>query len=374
MIIKGDIHMKKTALGMLFLLIGLKAVSGQQNKPIYHRPEPGEKLAQNEINALYRKALKDDALPKGAIELELKFKIPLNSEVDEKEIYFKNSLYFSVDERGHVYIPDGALKVIYEFGKDGKLFSKYTKAGQGPGEMNFPQDIFFYNDEVALYEAVVQKTVYFDRNWTYLRSVSTRGFKPFAVTPNGDIYCCDVSREKLIAVLDANGKMIRRFGEPRFPQKPKSTLNAIIAELSPSGSVWVCFSALGIVRKYSPSGELLKEIDFMEKMSALNKENLKENFEWDRKGKPQWNPIFVSIAFMNNDVLLTGGGVMNPIYRLDDDGNLKCVYFIKPEYQIPRDCQFASRGENDEELFYVNTEIGDPAVGVYRPKQQNASR
>jgi hypothetical protein len=75
---------------------------------------PSKPVSQAARSAAFRKNLKVDSIPRGAVELELKESIPSNTEIGRSEIFFRNVLNFDIDDRGHIYIPDGALCVVYE--------------------------------------------------------------------------------------------------------------------------------------------------------------------------------------------------------------------------------------------------------------------
>lgn len=126
----------KNTLANMFIFISSICFATQENIP------PKE-LSYKEDIALYKKYLKEDAIPKDALELKLIKQVPETDEIEKNEIYYRNLLLVSVDERRHIFAPDPTLCIIYEFDENGKYINRYSKQGQGPGEMRHPKAVFF---------------------------------------------------------------------------------------------------------------------------------------------------------------------------------------------------------------------------------------
>ncbi len=104
-----------------------------------NRPSPPVSKAEQE--RLFQINLKLDPVPPGAIQFELKKLIPSDDEIESREIFFRNAHSFSIDDRGHIFIPEYMGPVIYELDRDGRLIRRYDKKGQGPGEISYPNEI-----------------------------------------------------------------------------------------------------------------------------------------------------------------------------------------------------------------------------------------
>jgi hypothetical protein len=333
---------------------------------------PPKQVSTKEDMALYEKSLREDVIPKDAIELKLIKEVPENNEIEEKEIFFRNLLYIFVDERGHIFAPDPTLCVIYEFDEYGKYFNRYSKQGQGPGELRHPQRIFFYKDENIVMDPMQSRLTYFNRKWEYIRSVSLFGKYAIGVDNDGYIYCMNFRGENIISVLDSNGKLVKSFGRPLYPNKHNSILNMYFAAtaIAPNGTVWVGFDAVGIIHKYTKEGKLEKEINIMDyyNNNKLMKKALERNIENDEKGKRTISPIIKGIVPINEEIIVTGGGIVNLMFRIDSKGQYKKAYYVRPKYRFDKVCSHIKVSEKGDEIFYLRKYEygdGDYSIGIY---------
>lgn len=334
--------------------------------------QPTKALSQREREAVYQKFLKLDQIPAGAIELELKNTIPSEKEIEEKEIFLRNAPRIAIDDRGHIYIPQGyGICEIDELDEEGKLVRKYNKKGQGPGDLLSPEYVFFYNQQVIVHDSQPRRMSFFDRDWKYIKSFSYfKSYYPFALGSNGLFYCSDSSGDKLIYILDLDGKLIGSFGER--PYRGRSTLNMLVLGVSPAGSIWVGMQALGKLKRFSSAGRLAGEIDIVEISSKLIKNRLKENLQWAEEGEQKWYGIIREIDFIGEDVLvLDGGGLVQPIFRFDRNGRLKDVYYVKPKMQVHLKSLHVRVEKNGEERFYIwqDHDYDECRIGVYGRKK-----
>jgi len=357
---------KKYFLMVFFAALMIAPALGQGNRPT-------KELSQQEREAAYKKGLELDQIPPGAIELELKYTIPTDKEMEKKEIYFRNVGNFSMDDRGHIYIPDGTLCVVYELDAVGKLVHKYDKKGQGPGELQFPNFVFPYNQQVIVNDGLARRMSFFDRDWKYVKSFSYfKGGFPFALGSNGLFYSSDRSGDRLISIFNTEGKMIGSFGE--LPYEIRSPLNNFILGVSPAGSIWVGMTALGKLKRFSSAGSLEVEIDIIEISSKLIKNRLIENFQLAKKGVQGHNVLLRALAFIGEDVLVMNGGIVQPIFRFDPYGHMKNAYYIQPKMAFFKNYFYVLVGENGEERFYIlqaDHDNGDICIGVYGRKKLN---
>jgi hypothetical protein len=356
--------LKKIAISLILGLVWIVAAFGQTERP----PKKGPSQERMDF---FNKNIKLDSIPRGAIELELLRTIPLENEVDEKEIYFRNFVNFSVDDREHVYIPDAALCVIYEFDAQGKLVRKYGKKGQGPGELIFPQFIYFYEDKVIVDDNYSWNWKYFDRKWNFLKQFSPPPRLGMKKLWRGKIIGGLQAGKFFLSVMDMEGKVLSSFGELPYPNQKGNTLNSFVLSISPSGAVWVGFPALGILRKYSMRGLLEKEINILDYSSKLVKGLIKETENIINSGINGHVPIIGSLAFLGDDLIVSGGGLVRPIFQFDPNGAFKKTFYIPPQPGVESlDCQHARFDENGGEVFYMKTETEDEKrVEVYIRKK-----
>ncbi len=362
------VQVMKNGLAMV-LCVAIQAsyVWGQDNQP----PKPQSKA---ETEAAFNRILKLDQIRKGAIELELKGTLPSDKGIEEKQLFFRNPSHIAIDDRGHIYIPQGyPVGVIDELNEEGKLVRKYNKIGQGPGEIQSPSSVMFFNHQVIVCDNMTRRMIFFDRDWQYLKSLALQ--KPcysFVLGSHGLFYGAEILGDKLISILDTEGKLMGSFGErpdPGRSQLHSPALNSLVLGVSPEGSIWAGFQALGLLRRYSTEGTLEREIDIVAISNKLMKSYFEENLKWAEKGIPKNHVILKDIAFTGADVfVLIGAGVVQPIYRFDNEGRLKASYFVKPRLGLNLLSLSVRVERNGEEKFYVwqlDPELDEPRIGVY---------
>jgi len=338
-----------------------------QDKPIIRGGSPNSGKPDQ---SLWEKELLKDRIPSNAVELQLKYSFPLENEIEKNEIFFKSIFNVSVDSRGHIYVPDYQLCVVYEFAKDGKFLSKYAKKGQGPGELQNPHNVMFDKDRIVVMDLSTDRIAYFDRDWTYLNSLRLiKSYYPFAIGKNSEIYCYDRHQERSLVIHDPQGKEIKVVETAYYPDRKKSPLNSVLMRMSPWDTVWIIYKALGIVREYSLEGAVLKEMNLLNVSSDYVKANKKENENWEKKGLNQHYEIIKDVAFLNGNAYLTGGGLVKPIFQIDGSGKVNNVFFIKPQFRAFRVCFHVGLDEDGREEFYVlNDNDGERSIGVYGRK------
>lgn len=349
---------------VIFTISGLMAFQAA------NRPSPP--VSKTERERLFKVGLKQDPIPSGAIELELKRLIPTDQEIDHKEIFFRNAHRFSIDERGHVFIPEYDGPAVYELDRAGQLLRKFDKQGQGPGELRYPNQVWFFDRQIVVCDGGSRRVNFYDRNWTFLRSfTSLSSYWYYVPGIDGTILAISLNGEYLVDVMNAKGEARRSFGA--LPSKRGSLLNRALMAASPAGDVWVGLASLGKLKKYSSQGSLKAEIDIMSWASPKLKEYLKQNLAWDKKGESKTRQIIVDISFAEEDMLVQAGGLLQPIYRLNTAGRLINTYYIKPEGPTISygGVRVLSDDQGGEEFFISRKdyEEGDFRVGVYGIKK-----
>jgi len=349
----------KTVANVLFVISCITYLFGQGNG-IQKENSVKEQME------LYKRNLKQDIVREDAIEIKLIKRIPSDTEIDEKEIYFRNLLYIYVDGRGHIYAPDPSLCIIYEFNENGKYIRRYENRGQGPGELQHPQRIYFVDDKIIVMDPMLGRLTYYDREWIFKKSVSLFGRYCIGIDKDSRIYCMNFRGEYIITVLDANGKIIKEYGVPLYPNKPQSILNKFFARVTPNGNVWIGYEALGIIRKYSKEGELEKEININEYYNEHMKKLIENNKKNDANDKMKYSPIIKGIAFNGEEAIVTCGGIVNQMFRINNDGDVIKAYYISPQFRTHYTCSEIRSVNNGEEIFYILENIdGERSIGIY---------
>jgi hypothetical protein len=349
--------------------ISLSFLFGQDNQP----PKP---LSKSEIEAAFNRSLKLDQIPRGAIDLELEGTLPTEKDIEEKHLFYRNAPSIAIDERGHIYIPQGyPIGVIDELDADGRLVLRFDRKGQGPGDIQNPGYILFSGQQVIVCDNLTRRMSFFDQRWKYIRSFSLPqpGYS-IILGGNGLFYIGNLHGDKLVSIMDMDGKITGSFGQPPF--QGSFTLNTLVLGAAPEGSIWVGMQALGVLRRYSITGGLEREIDLVSSGSDLIKNDYKENLQWAEKGVQKCHALVLEIAFAGDDVfVLTGGGVLQPIYRLDKEGILKAVYYVKPKIQRSLRSLNVRLAKNGDMIFYIwqmVPDLDEPRVGVYGIKKDKS--
>ncbi|MCX7975253.1 MAG: 6-bladed beta-propeller [Candidatus Aminicenantes bacterium] len=78
---------------------------------------------------------------------------------------------FSVDENGHIYIPDSALAHIKIYNSNGKLLQIFGQKGAGPGEFIDPTGIAISLDKIVIADIGQLKYIIFNRNFKELKRI-----------------------------------------------------------------------------------------------------------------------------------------------------------------------------------------------------------
>jgi hypothetical protein len=140
--------------------------------------------------------------------------------------------------------------------------------------------------------------------------------------------------------------------------------------IAPNGTVWVGFDAVGIIHKYTKEGKLEKEINIMDyyNNNKLMKKALERNIENDEKGKRTISPIIKGIVPINEEIIVTGGGIVNLMFRIDSKGQYKKAYYVRPKYRFDKVCSHIKVSEKGDEIFYLRKYEygdGDYSIGIY---------
>jgi len=171
---------------------------------------------------------------------------------------------------GRVYVADAGAGQVHVFDPAGGHLGSFGRKGQGPGEFTFPHALavtagrIFVKDRGGLIK-------FFDAQWRYRSQLrQALPFAGFAARDDRTIYACrlfpvDPERREealddpAIMVLNEAGAIVGSFGKPVPRVKDMNILNMARVALHESGGVYVAYEYVPLIRKYSSSGQLLKE-------------------------------------------------------------------------------------------------------------------
>ncbi len=171
---------------------------------------------------------------------------------------------------GRVYVADAGSAQVHAFDPAGGYLGSFGRKGQGPGEFTFPHALavtpgrIFVKDRGGLIK-------FFDAQWRYRSQLrQALPFAGFAARDDRTLYACrlfpvDPERREealddpAIMVLDEAGAIVGSFGKPVPLVKDMNILNMAHVALDESGGIYVAYEYIPLIRKYSSSGQLLKE-------------------------------------------------------------------------------------------------------------------
>lgn len=103
---------------------------------------------------------------------------------------------------------------IFRVGQNFNLKGRIDKTGKGPGEFTSINKISIANDSLYAFNRTQAKMLVFDGLDNFMREMSIDEFvSDFNVTKNVSFFLSTPYREKLITVLNAEGKEINTFGD-----------------------------------------------------------------------------------------------------------------------------------------------------------------
>jgi hypothetical protein len=195
----------------------------------------------------------------------------------------------AVGRSGNMYVFDDGNSRIVKLDPRGKFMAEFGGPGSGEGAVR-PGGL---NDSIAVDE---DENVYVSDPGTPMVLIFSSGGRfirsfrlPFpatsiAVNRKREIFLTpDTSRPtELIYVFSDSGTFLRRFGE-RLINSPGSlarNMNIAVAAFDANDNLFVAFRAWPVIRKYSPNGKLISEIQFTIP-SELIGESQRKNYSLD---------------------------------------------------------------------------------------------
>jgi sugar lactone lactonase YvrE len=199
----------------------------------------------------------------------------------DQNLAFYIPMNIALDPAGNLYVLDSGNHRVQKFGTDGKHAATFGRQGQGPGEFVYPSWLsvdakgFLYvsdpnNNRVQVLtpDGKDHKTIKLDEGMVgdvfptktgdllmgqpRLRLRFGRGEEDKPAAP-----------PKLIKVLDADGKLLREFGDPQdFGEELINQAgNEMIMTVDGAGQVYLVFPVQNRIEKYAADGKLLWRAD-----------------------------------------------------------------------------------------------------------------
>lgn len=121
--------------------------------------------------------------------------------------------------RGRVFVADTHAHDIKVYSDDGKLLATWGRAGEGPGEFNYPTHLSYAADALLVADTMNARVQVFDADGRAVRQVGKRGRyvgnlvrpKGVASDDEGNIYVIESMHDTLL-VFDAEGRLLMPLG------------------------------------------------------------------------------------------------------------------------------------------------------------------
>jgi sugar lactone lactonase YvrE len=198
---------------------------------------------------------------------------------DENLAFFMPSA-IAIDAAGNLFVLDTGNHRVQKFGPDGKYLATYGRRGQGPGEFQYPAWLavgakgFLYITDS--HNQRIQVLTPDGKDHKAIKGIE-QGAGPVFLGTSGELITGaprmrffvnpdekkPAALPKLVKVLDADGKLVREFGEPRdFDAELLNTAgNEVIMTVDPAGQVYLAYTVQNRIEKYAADGKLLWRAD-----------------------------------------------------------------------------------------------------------------
>lgn len=283
------------------------------------------------------KALKDNPISQNGSKLLFQYSFP-NEDLIDSDIYFGQAVDLCADSTKNIYVSDASRSIIFAFDKRGKYINKFGTRGQGPGELNYPIQVFCDNhDNIYVDDSGNGRINLYDNLGLFMRSFRFYGpYFSFIADHEGEyIYAHSPSgnygEKSLIDILTKDGKHVGSFGErPRFKNET-TTHNSVLLFLDSDNNIYAAWKYFNIIRKYSPGHELLKEFSINNKaIKAVATYNDNNMITRSDGGTPVKN-IYDGLYVCDNVIYLLKIFPRIEIFACNDRGDVDKVYWFEYE-------------------------------------------
>ncbi len=282
-------------------------------------------------------ALKSNPIPKNGSRLLFQYSFP-NENLIDSDIFFGQAVDLCTDSMKRIYVSDASRSAIFIFDKHGKYINKIGTRGQGPGELNYPIQVFCDNhDNMYVDDSGNGRVNLYDNLGLFMRSF--RFYRPYfsfiadyereyiyAHSPSGNY-----GEKSLIDILTKDGKHVGSFGErPRFKNET-TTHNSVLLFLDSDNNIYAAWKYFNIIRKYSPGHELLREFSVNNKaIKAVATYNDNNMITRSDGGTPVKN-IYDGLYVYDNVIYLLKIFPRIEIFACNDRGDVDRVYWYEYE-------------------------------------------
>jgi hypothetical protein len=300
-------------------------------------------------------------LPPNAVELELRFTIPLANGDSASRI--------QVDAGGQIYALEERSGVVRVFGPAGEPLRRLETRGRSAGRAATPP-VLAPEATLILQDTEALDLLFYDLGGRRLRKIPVPALHDFALDRQGRFFTAPYVRDKkdpVIEAYDEKGKKIRGFGRALAFSHSLGTLNARRLAVLPGGEIAVAFAYLPVLRLYSARGDLLVEYpvenDIIKAKETINLKAIGEGIA-DPGRRGLGVKILYGVRALGESLFLLSNYPRLEILEMDKSGKvLATSWKDSDEVMMPED--FAVAEKDGERLFFVLRSLPANGIDVY---------
>ncbi len=236
-------------------------------------------------------------------------------EAADENVTFYMPQDIALDPEGNLYVLDTGNHRIQKFSPKGEYLTTFGREGQGPGEFNYPGSLDFgKNGELIVASPYIQKIQFLNPEGKETKSLHlTEMLTAYIRVFGPDHFLAAVRRlsftpddkkkklEPLMQVMDREGKLIKKFGEPRDYKNKlvNSRGNQVSFTIDNNKNIYLAFQFQNRVEKFSQEGKLLWSADRKLNYNArkpINKGKIESEGGGVSIESPEMNKVSESIA------------------------------------------------------------------------------
>jgi hypothetical protein len=285
----------------------------------------------------------------------------------------KNVSPICIDNENALIVADWLYCSIYRFSASGQLLNFFGKKGQGPGEYEYINQIFPFNNGLAIMDSGNMRINIVDKTGQLTKSF--RIFKTYsgiASAPNQSVfYLPPLNTEPhLIDIVNIEGQLVGKLGEKIHFKNSHPSLNSVFIQSNSAGDVWAAWRYFPVIKRYDSKGRLLADLRIND--NALD-DQVKAN-ESVAESRAAGNKIatygIINGFFLTERslfVLLYGKDVRPRIIEYGYEGEQLNVYEIMDDVEkvIYMNLVVTSVKDKKEKYFYLLQAFPEARVDVY---------
>ncbi len=229
--------------------------------------------------------------------LSLHEELSIGEAKEEKRYILIRPWYIAVDDEERIYVMDQGDSQVKVFDKNGSYLRKIGKKGEGPGELQNPNEIFITGNKQLVWEDYIRSLNHYSLGGDFIRSVSTAELLPVGIKVNsrGDILAITNIKEperwgKEIQLMDTSLNILKTLLTISQPRPNPQIINpfqpGIHWGLAKDDTLVIGFGKDYELFFFNFKGELIKKIKKEFTPVKISEEEVKEVKERVKKAQP----------------------------------------------------------------------------------------